>query len=65
MSAGHNLGPVDQIPFGEGRAFGVDGEQVAEVAAGVAGEHRARLLGVQRVVVAREAKKHLKSRRGS
>ena len=23
------LGPVDQIPFGEGRAFGVDGEQVA------------------------------------
>ena len=21
--------PVDQIPFGEGRAFGVDGEQVA------------------------------------
>jgi nitrite reductase (NADH) small subunit len=34
MSAGprtcsHNLGPVDQIPFGEGRAFGVDGEQVA------------------------------------
>ena len=29
MSAGHNLGPVDQIPFGEGRAFGVDGDQVA------------------------------------
>ncbi|WP_211879663.1 Rieske (2Fe-2S) protein [Pseudarthrobacter albicanus] len=30
VSAGlHNLGPVDQIPFGEGRAFGVDGEQVA------------------------------------
>lgn len=29
MSAGHNLGPVDQIPFGEGRAFGIDGEQVA------------------------------------
>lgn len=29
MSAGRNLGPVDQIPFGEGRAFGVDGEQVA------------------------------------
>ena len=26
---GHNLGPVDQIPFGEGRAFGVDGRQVA------------------------------------
>ncbi|MBE4718926.1 Rieske (2Fe-2S) protein [Pseudarthrobacter sp. AB1] len=25
----HVLGPVDQIPFGEGRAFGVDGEQVA------------------------------------
>ncbi len=25
----HILGPVDQIPFGEGRAFGVDGEQVA------------------------------------
>jgi nitrite reductase (NADH) small subunit len=25
----HTLGPVDQIPFGEGRAFGVDGEQVA------------------------------------
>jgi nitrite reductase (NADH) small subunit len=25
----HNLGPVDQIPFGEGRAFGVDGDQVA------------------------------------
>ncbi|WP_190987631.1 Rieske (2Fe-2S) protein [Pseudarthrobacter sulfonivorans] len=29
MPASHNLGPVDQIPFGEGRAFGVDGEQVA------------------------------------
>ena len=30
MSAGlRNLGPVDQVPFGEGRAFGVDGEQVA------------------------------------
>jgi nitrite reductase (NADH) small subunit len=29
MNAGFNLGPVDQIPFGEGRAFGVDGEQVA------------------------------------
>ncbi len=29
MNAGHNLGPVDQIPFGEGRAFGVAGEQVA------------------------------------
>lgn len=25
----HVLGPVDQIPLGEGRAFGVDGEQVA------------------------------------
>jgi nitrite reductase (NADH) small subunit len=25
----HNLGPVEQIPFGEGRAFGVGGEQVA------------------------------------
>ncbi|WP_164205294.1 Rieske (2Fe-2S) protein [[Micrococcus luteus] ATCC 49442] len=25
----HNLGPVNQIPVGEGRAFGVDGEQVA------------------------------------
>jgi nitrite reductase (NADH) small subunit len=30
MSTGrHILGPVDQIPPGEGRAFGVDGEQVA------------------------------------
>lgn len=30
MSAGlRNLGPVEQVPFGEGRAFGVDGEQVA------------------------------------
>lgn len=29
MSAGYNLGPVDQVPFGEGRAFGVAGEQVA------------------------------------
>lgn len=28
-SGSHNLGPVNQIPFGEGRAFGVDGEQVA------------------------------------
>jgi nitrite reductase (NADH) small subunit len=26
---GHRLGPVDQIPFGEGRTFDVDGEQVA------------------------------------
>ena len=25
----HVLGPVDQIPPGEGRAFGVDGQQVA------------------------------------
>ena len=25
----YNLGPVDQIPVGEGRAFGVDGTQVA------------------------------------
>ena len=23
------LGPIDQIPIGEGRAFGVDGQQVA------------------------------------
>ena len=29
MSAGHSLGPVGQIPLGEGRAFAVDGEQVA------------------------------------
>ncbi|MFE4544758.1 Rieske (2Fe-2S) protein [Arthrobacter sp. NPDC056727] len=30
MSAGpHVLGPVDQIPVGEGRAYGVAGEQVA------------------------------------
>jgi nitrite reductase (NADH) small subunit len=29
-SAGsHVLGPVDQIPLGEGRAFAVDGDQVA------------------------------------
>ena len=26
---GYALGPVDQIPFGEGRAFGVGGHQVA------------------------------------
>ena len=26
---GHALGPVDQIPVGEGRAFDVGGEQVA------------------------------------
>jgi nitrite reductase (NADH) small subunit len=25
----HDLGPIDQIPIGEGRAFVVDGEQVA------------------------------------
>ncbi|MBT2515716.1 Rieske 2Fe-2S domain-containing protein [Arthrobacter sp. ISL-30] len=25
----HILGPLEQIPLGEGRAFGVDGEQVA------------------------------------
>ena len=25
----HRLGPVDQVPFGEGRAFDVAGEQVA------------------------------------
>ena len=30
MSAGlHVLGPVDQIPVGEGRAYGVAGEQIA------------------------------------
>jgi nitrite reductase/ring-hydroxylating ferredoxin subunit len=29
LSSSHNLGSVDQIPFGEGRAFGVDGVQVA------------------------------------
>ena len=28
-TSSHTLGPVDQIPLGEGRAFGVDGEQVA------------------------------------
>jgi len=29
MSAGlHVLGPVDQIPLGEGRAYGVAGEQI-------------------------------------
>jgi nitrite reductase/ring-hydroxylating ferredoxin subunit len=27
--SGHRLGPVEQIPLGEGRAFVVDGEQVA------------------------------------
>ena len=25
----HRLGPADQVPFGEGRTFDVDGEQVA------------------------------------
>ena len=25
----HRLGPIDQIPVGEGRAFGVDGVQIA------------------------------------
>ncbi|BCW07802.1 MULTISPECIES: Rieske 2Fe-2S domain-containing protein [Micrococcaceae] len=29
MKIPHVVGPVDQIPFGEGRAFGIDGEQVA------------------------------------
>ena len=30
MSTGlHVLGPIDQIPLGEGRAFGIDGDQVA------------------------------------
>ena len=30
MSTGlHILGPIDQIPVGEGRAFGIDGDQVA------------------------------------
>ena len=28
-STGVNLGPVEQVPFGEGRAFDVGGEQVA------------------------------------
>jgi nitrite reductase/ring-hydroxylating ferredoxin subunit len=27
--ARHNLGPLDQIPVGEGRAFAVDGQQIA------------------------------------
>jgi NAD(P)H-dependent nitrite reductase small subunit len=26
---GYRLGPVEQIPLGEGRAFAIDGEQVA------------------------------------
>jgi nitrite reductase (NADH) small subunit len=25
----HRLGPIDQIPIGEGRAFGIDGQQIA------------------------------------
>ncbi len=25
----HRLGPIDQVPYGEGRAFEVDGHQVA------------------------------------
>ena len=30
MSTGlHILGPIDQIPVGDGRAFGIDGDQVA------------------------------------
>lgn len=29
MGTAHRLGAVDQIPLGEGRAFAVDGEQVA------------------------------------
>ena len=28
-TTGHRLGPVDQVPVGEGRAFAVAGEQVA------------------------------------
>lgn len=28
-AAPHVLGPVDQIPLGEGRAFAVDGDQIA------------------------------------
>ena len=28
-STAHRLGPVDQIPYGEGRAFEVGGDQVA------------------------------------
>ncbi|MBM9466746.1 Rieske (2Fe-2S) protein [Nakamurella leprariae] len=27
--APHRLGPLEQIPVGEGRAFGVDGQQIA------------------------------------
>ena len=29
LGAGHRLGPLEQIPVGEGRAFGVGGHQVA------------------------------------
>ena len=29
QSSAHRLGPLDQVPIGEGRAFGVDGHQVA------------------------------------
>ena len=29
QSSAHRLGPIDQVPVGEGRAFGVDGQQVA------------------------------------
>lgn len=28
-AAVHRLGPIDQVPMGEGRAFGLDGRQVA------------------------------------
>ncbi|ACV78623.1 Rieske (2Fe-2S) protein [Nakamurella multipartita] len=28
-AVGHRLGPLTQVPMGEGRAFGVDGTQVA------------------------------------
>ena len=27
--AAHRLGPIEQIPIGEGRAIGVDGQQIA------------------------------------
>jgi nitrite reductase (NADH) small subunit len=29
VTAGYSLGPVDQIPYGEGRAFAVGGHQIA------------------------------------
>ena len=29
LGLSHRLGPLEQIPMGEGRAFGVDGQQVA------------------------------------